>query len=136
MFTLPKLPYAYDALEPVISERTMKLHHDKHHGTYVKTTNELLEQLGAPVQSLEAVIRYAAENYDAKLFNNAAQAWNHAFFWVSMSPDHRQPEGELAAAIVEAFAGDFSNMAPLEFLSAVSLSLRSFFSWCRSICTS
>jgi Fe-Mn family superoxide dismutase len=105
MFTLPKLPYAYDALEPVISERTMKVHHDKHHATYVKTTNELLAAIDAPARSLEAVIRYAAENSDAKLFNNAAQAWNHAFFWAAMTVKPETPDGDLAKAIDTAFGG-------------------------------
>jgi Fe-Mn family superoxide dismutase len=105
MFALPKLPYAYDALEPVISERTMKFHHDKHHAAYVKTTNTLLETLGAPAPSLEAVIRYAAENDDAKLFNDAAQTWNHAFFWAAMTAKPEKPDGDLAKAIDQAFGG-------------------------------
>ncbi|HLI65876.1 MAG TPA: superoxide dismutase [Caulobacteraceae bacterium] len=105
MFSLPKLPYAYDALTPVISERTMKFHHDKHHGTYVKTVNELLETSGARMQSLEDVIRDAAADGDKKLFNNAAQAWNHAFFWPAMTAKPEQPEGDLAEAIEKAFGG-------------------------------
>jgi len=105
MFTLPKLRYAYDALEPVISERTMKFHHDKHHATYVKTTNELLEKAGTTAKSLEAVIRSAAEGGDKKLFNNAAQAWNHAFFWECLTPKSAAPSGDLRAAIDKTFGG-------------------------------
>jgi Fe-Mn family superoxide dismutase len=105
MFTLPKLPYAYDALEPVISERTMKFHHDKHHATYVKTTNELLEKAGTTAKSLEAVIRSAAEGGHKKLFNNAAQAWNHAFFWAAMTAEPEKPDGGLAKTIDKAFGG-------------------------------
>lgn len=103
MFTLPKLPYPYDALEPVISERTMKFHHDKHHGTYIKTTNELLQKAGKRPASLEDVIREAEKAGDKKLFNNAAQAWNHSFFWAAMTGKPEQPDGALADAIKDAF---------------------------------
>ena len=85
MFTLPSLPYAYDALEPVLSATTMRTHHDKHHRTYVETLNELLLKAGDDPESLEAIIaRSSAEK--GKLFNNAAQVWNHGFFWECMSP--------------------------------------------------
>jgi len=87
MFVLPDLPYAYGALGPVISERTLHFHHDKHHATYVKTTNELLEAAKSSPESLEAVIREAQASGNKKLFNNAAQAWNHSFFWVAMTAD-------------------------------------------------
>jgi Fe-Mn family superoxide dismutase len=106
MFSLPELPYAYDALVPTISAETLHLHHDKHHATYVKTLNELLEGKGGASDSLEAVIRDAAKG-EAKLFNNAAQAWNHAFFWVAMTPNSGQPEGDLKAAIDAQF-GDIA----------------------------
>src|ERR1700722_14594094 len=105
MFTLPDLPYAYDALEPVMSDRTLHFHHDKHHATYVKTVNELLEGAGKSPQTLEAVIRDAMRSGDHKLFNNAAQAWNHAFFWAAMSPRKEAPSGALGAAIDDAFGG-------------------------------
>jgi Fe-Mn family superoxide dismutase len=105
MFSLPPLPYAYGALEPVISERTLHFHHDKHHATYVKTLNELLEKSGERPESLEQVILQAAKSGEAKLFNNAAQAWNHAFFWTAMSPEKQTPGGGLADAIGEAFGG-------------------------------
>jgi Fe-Mn family superoxide dismutase len=105
MYALPNLPYAYDALEPTISERTLHFHHDKHHGTYVKTLNELVEKAGKSPASLEDVIRDAARagKDEIKLFNNAAQAWNHAFFWNCMTPSVVKPEGELAEAIRAAF---------------------------------
>ena len=107
MFTLPKLPYAYDALEPVISERTMHFHYDKHHATYVKTLNELLEKAGKSPSSLEEVIRQASQSTDRKLFNNAAQAWNHSFLWAAMTPKPEQPTGDLETAIKGAF-GDLA----------------------------
>lgn len=103
MFSLPDLPYGYGALAPVMSEKTLHLHHDKHHAAYVKKLNGILEEKGKSPTSLEAVIREASGS-DAKLFDNAAQAWNHAFFWVAMSPDREAPAGDLAAAI-EAFGG-------------------------------
>jgi Fe-Mn family superoxide dismutase len=105
MFSLPDLPYPYNALEPVISDRTLHFHHDKHHAAYVKTTNELLERSARPARTLEAVIREAAGSGERKLYNNAAQAWNHAFFWAAMSPDREQPEGDLDAAIKASFGG-------------------------------
>ncbi len=109
MFSLPELPYAYDALAPVISERTMHFHHDKHHAAYVKTTNELLQKAGKTAADLESVIADSAKASERKLFNNAAQAWNHAFFWAAMSPARAAPEGELKGAIDKAF-GDLAGL--------------------------
>jgi Fe-Mn family superoxide dismutase len=105
MFALPELPYPYDALAPVISDRTLRLHHDKHHAAYVKTTNELLEKSGKSASSLEEVITGSAKASECKLFNNAAQAWNHAFFWEAMSPQRTTPTDPLKAAIDKAFGG-------------------------------
>ncbi|MHB8530163.1 MAG: superoxide dismutase [Caulobacteraceae bacterium] len=103
MFPLPDLPWAYDALAPTISERTLHFHHDKHHATYVKTLNELVKDSGKSWPSLEALIVETAKSGPKKLFNNAAQAWNHAFFWASMWPRRQNPAGDLAAAIAAAF---------------------------------
>ncbi|MDQ0464887.1 Fe-Mn family superoxide dismutase [Caulobacter ginsengisoli] len=106
MFRLPDLPYAYDALSPVISARTMQLHHDKHHATYVKTVNSLLDEGDEHPASLEEVVRAAHVDADtAKLYNNAGQAWNHALFWVAMSPEPTRCDGDLASAINEKFGG-------------------------------
>jgi Fe-Mn family superoxide dismutase len=109
MITLPELPYPYDALAPVISADTMHFHHDKHHATYVKTTNELLAQTGVAAQSLETIVVEAHRSRNTKLFNPSAQAWNHAFFWVCMSPDRQSPSGELTGAIGSAF-GDLQGL--------------------------
>jgi Fe-Mn family superoxide dismutase len=109
MFTLPELPYSYDALAPTVSANTLHFHHDKHHATYVKTLNQLLEDAGASPASLEDVIRSSAENGKTKLFNNAAQAWNHAFFWESMSPGGQRPDGDLLTAVNTAF-GDVDKL--------------------------
>ncbi len=101
MFTLPPLPYDAEALQPVISAETLGFHHGKHHKAYVDTLNKLLAEAGVRPDSLEAVIRSASPG---KLFNNAAQAWNHGFFWCSMTGEAVEPGGELKAA-VEAFGG-------------------------------
>lgn len=106
MYQLPDLPYDHGALEPVISRATMHLHHDKHHKKYFDTTNEIIAQEGLAAGSLEGLVREAAGRPERrKLFNNAAQAWNHTFFWVCMTPDRRAPEGALAAAIERDFGG-------------------------------
>ncbi|MES2034298.1 MAG: superoxide dismutase [Pseudomonadota bacterium] len=106
MFVLPDLPYADTALEPVISAKTLSFHHGKHHKAYVDTTNKLLADAGETPGSLEDVVLAAVgDSSKKKLFNNAAQAWNHGFFWVSMSGEKSSPSGELAAAIDAAFGG-------------------------------
>jgi superoxide dismutase, Fe-Mn family len=104
MFDLPDLPYAFEAFEPVMSARTLHFHHDKHHAAYVKALNEQLD----PAKSdwtLEMVIRDAAKAENLKLFNSAAQVWNHSFFWLAMSPKREPPVGALAAAIENTFGG-------------------------------
>lgn len=108
MFVLPNLPYPETALEPVISARTLGFHHGKHHKAYVDTLNTLLAESGEKPASLEAVVREAAGSpARSKLFNNAAQAWNHAFFWDSMTPAPTAPAGDLSKAIDDAF-GDLA----------------------------
>lgn len=104
MFQLPDLPYDHAALEPVISRATMHLHHDKHHKTYVETLNSLLAKDGWSPPTLEALIAQVRdEAAHSKLFNNAGQAWNHAFFWEAMTPRGQAPEAALAEAIQAAF---------------------------------
>jgi Fe-Mn family superoxide dismutase len=98
MYLLPPLPYDADALQPVIGAETMQTHHGKHHARYVRVVNELLGE-AAGTHPLEDVIAEAHESGDRKLFNNAAQAWNHAFFWESMGPDATTPAAPLADAI-------------------------------------
>ena len=101
MIELPQLPYPYDALAPVISAATMQVHHDKHHARYVTVANELASAAGRAGDTLEAII--AAAGGDRKLFNNAAQAWNHGFFWACMASRHRAPSGALLDAITRSF---------------------------------
>jgi superoxide dismutase, Fe-Mn family len=99
-FTLPELPYAKNALEPHISQETLEYHHGKHHQAYVNKLNGLVPGTEFENATLEDIILKA----DGGIFNNAAQIWNHTFYWNSMSPTGGgEPSGELAAAILEAF---------------------------------
>jgi Fe-Mn family superoxide dismutase len=104
-FALPALPYAQDALEPHISARTMGFHYGKHHQTYVDNLNKLAADAKMAALPLEEIIRQTAGIPDqAGLFNNAAQVWNHTFFWKSMKPDGGgAPTGRLAERITAAF---------------------------------
>lgn len=108
MFQLPDLPYPYEALEPTISAATMHLHHDKHHARYVAVVNELTAKVAA-VRPLEALVSQAAIDGERKLFNNAGQAWNHAFFWESMTGERRAPSGPL----LDAIHADFGSLEAL-----------------------
>lgn len=102
MYQLPSLPYDLDALAPVVGGETVRTHHGKHEARYVSVTNDLV---GAAASSrpLEEVIAEACIRGDQKLFNNAAQAWNHAFYWLSMTPVATTPSGSLHDAIEAAF---------------------------------
>ena len=106
MFPLTPLPYAPDALAPVLSADTLNTHHGKHHAKYVDTMNELLaKHEHGPFATVEDVVRHAHAHKEAKLFNNAGQAWNHGFFWQCMTPDYAAPEGALAEAIERDLGG-------------------------------
>src|SRR5438477_7266174 len=100
-FQLPDLPFAKDALAPVMSAETLEFHHGKHHKAYVTKTNDLIEgerDLGGA--SLLKVIKEAKRAGNNKLFNNSAQLWNHSFFWQCLAPAHDQkPDGKLANLI-------------------------------------
>jgi Fe-Mn family superoxide dismutase len=102
-----RLPYPEDALAPVISARTLGFHHGKHHKTYVDKVNELIAGTEFEGQALERIVLAASGRTDrAELFNNAAQAWNHAFYWRSMRPKGGgRPGGVLAEKIDAAFGG-------------------------------
>ncbi len=109
-YTLPELPYAKDALEPAISERTIDYHYGKHEQAYIDNLNSLIKNTEYEDMSLEEII----EKAEGPLFNNASQAWNHIFYFFTFSPDGaREPSGELRKAIelqfgsVEAFKKDF-----------------------------
>ncbi|MGD2132416.1 MAG: superoxide dismutase [Maricaulaceae bacterium] len=102
-FELPPLPYNRDALAPHISENTLDFHYGKHHQTYVTNLNKLLDGKPEASQSLEDVIRGAAGS-NPGVFNNAAQVWNHTFYWNSMKPGGGgAPQGDIADKINEDF---------------------------------
>jgi superoxide dismutase, Fe-Mn family len=101
-FTLIDLPYAKDALAPAISAETFDYHHGKHHQTYIDKTNAAIAGSDREGKSLEQVIA-AARGTDQGLFNNAAQSWNHGFYWHSLTPEAGKPAGELASLIDDAF---------------------------------
>lgn len=118
-FELPPLPYAKDALQPHISSETLDFHYGRHHQTYVTNLNNLTQGKPEADKSLEELIRTAPEG---GLFNNAAQVWNHTFYWNSLSPrGGGEPSGEVAAAITkgwsnfQAFKDAFSAAAAGQF---------------------
>ena len=121
--TLPNLPFAIDALEPHISARTFEFHHGKHHKAYVDNTNKLIEGTALADHGLEEIIKSAAADAAKKgLFNNAAQVWNHSFFWKCLKPNGGgRPTGKIAAQIdkelggYEKFAADFKNAGVTQF---------------------
>jgi superoxide dismutase, Fe-Mn family len=114
-FDLPPLPYPEDALEPVISRETLSLHHGKHHKKYVDTMNELLQKERMQARSLEEVVRSS----QGKLFNNAGQAWNHDFYWKSLSPEKQRPSGALLSRL-EADFGSYERFAEAFAAAAVA----------------
>lgn len=107
---LTVLPYAEDALEPHISAETLQTHHGKHHKTYVDKLNAAIEGTELADKPLEEIIHHAEGSGNKGMFNNAAQAWNHGFYWNSLSPDKTAPEGDLAAAIDR----DFGSLGELK----------------------
>ena len=103
------LPYADDALAPAISADTLQTHHGKHHKTYVEKTNDAAKAMGMADAPLEEIIAAAKKGGDKPAFNNAAQAWNHGFYWHSLSPAGGKPGGALGEAITR----DFGSLAKL-----------------------
>ena len=122
-FSLPPLPYADNALEPLISANTLSFHYGKHHKTYVDNLNKLVEGKDLATMSLEDIIKKSAGNPDmAGVFNNAAQIWNHTFYWNSLKPNGGgKPTGAIAAAIdkdlggYDKFKADFAAAAVTQF---------------------
>jgi superoxide dismutase, Fe-Mn family len=123
-FELPKLPYAIDALAPHISKETLEYHHGKHHAAYVKKLNELVAGTKFERIPLEEIVRTA----DGSIFNNAAQHWNHSFYWQCMKPGGGdEPSGALADAIRNSF-GNFQNFRG-EFSKAAAGHFGSGWAW-------
>jgi len=117
-FELPQLPYAKNALEPYISEKTLEFHYGKHHQAYVNNLNNLTKGTEFENASLEEIIMKT----DGGMFNNGAQVWNHTFYFTQFNPDgSKEPTGELKAAIegkfgsVEAFTEAFTKAAATLF---------------------
>ena len=102
-FILPDLPYAKTAFGTVISEKTFDFHHGKHHKAYVDKTNSLVGDAGLASASLAEVIKTAKDKGNKGLFNNAAQIWNHSFYWLGLSPDKKTPNADLQKKIDASF---------------------------------
>ena len=117
-FELPTLPYAKNALEPYISEKTLEFHYGKHHQAYVNNVNNLIKGTAFENATLEEII----ESAEGGIFNNGAQVWNHTFYFMQFSPDGcKEPKDELKKAIeakfgsVESFKEEFSKSAATLF---------------------
>ncbi len=128
-FKLPDLPYPHDALEPHVSAETLHYHHGKHHATYVDKLNGLLAETQLAGKSLEEVILASAGDPEHKaIFNNAAQVWNHTFYWNCMTPNGGgAPTGELADKIEADFHGIDNFRA--EFRAAAAGQFGSGWAW-------
>lgn len=122
-FTLPELPYAQNALEPHISANTLSFHYGKHHQAYVTNLNNLVKDTDLAKLSLEDVIKKTAgDSTKAGVFNNAAQVWNHTFYWNSMKPNGGgAPTGKIADKInadfgsYDKFKEEFKNAGATQF---------------------
>jgi Fe-Mn family superoxide dismutase len=115
-FKLAPLPYDQSALEPVISGKTLSFHYGKHHQAYVDMLNKLVEGTTFADMTLEKIAQATAQATDAKekmIFNNAAQVWNHDFYWRSLSPVKTEASAKLASAIARDFGGTSELIAAL-----------------------
>ncbi|ASQ44680.1 superoxide dismutase [Legionella clemsonensis] len=123
-FTLPPLPYAMDALEPHISKETLEYHYGKHHSTYVTNLNKLISGTEFENLSLEAIIKQSSGG----IFNNAAQVWNHTFYWHCLSPNGGdEPTGKIGDAIGKHF-GSFAKFKE-EFSQVAATTFGSGWAW-------
>ena len=125
-FELPKLPYAYNALEPHIDARTMEIHHSKHHQAYITNLNAAIEGTDLEGKTIEEILKVCKDKPAVR--NNGGGFWNHNLFWEVMAPNKGgEPTGELAAAINEAF-GSFENFKT-EFAKAGATRFGSGWAW-------
>lgn len=123
-FTLPPLPYTLDALQPHLSQETLEYHYGKHHQAYVTNLNKLITDTPFATRSLEEIIQEAK----GPIFNNAAQVWNHTFYWHCLSPNGGgEPSGTLAAQIDQTF-GSFSAFKD-QFTQAAIATFGSGWAW-------
>lgn len=127
--TLPALPYANDALAPHITPETIEFHHGKHHNAYVVNLNNLIKDTDLADKDLEAIIQaVAGDASKAGVFNNAAQVWNHTFYWNSMKPNGGgKPTGAIAAKI-DADFGSYEKFVEL-FTAAATTQFGSGWAW-------
>jgi Fe-Mn family superoxide dismutase len=126
---LPPLPYSLNALEPVISAKTLSFHYEKHHKAYVDKVNSLVAGTPLAELTLEALIlRTAGTQNQAEIFNNAAQAWNHTFFWHCLSP---QVEGNIPATLLKRIKESFGDLSAFkkEFAQAAIEQFGSGWAW-------
>ncbi|MFA5163407.1 MAG: superoxide dismutase [Patescibacteria group bacterium] len=127
MFTLPSLPFAPEALAPHISARTLEFHYGKHHQAYIDNLNKLVAGTDLENKSLEEVIAATSGQPDKlAIFNNAAQSYNHAFFWQSLKPDTKISDELLA--LVESSFGSLENFYT-EFKAAAASQFGSGWAW-------
>ena len=126
---LPELPYAKHALAPVLSAQTLEFHHDKHHNAYVVNTNKLIAGTPLENEDLETIVLQSAKDpAKAGLFNNAAQVWNHTFYWQGMKPEGGGiPSGAVCDKIAGSF-GSFDKFAE-EFKNAGVTQFGSGWAW-------
>ncbi len=129
----PDLPYAYEALEPLVSGTTLRTHHNRHHRAYVDNLNALIRGTDLVGKTLEEVVMQSAQRAKADsamtaVFNNAAQAWNHAFYWRSLTPrGGHEPQGALGARVTADF-GSYPEFTQA-FKSAATNHLGSGWAW-------
>jgi superoxide dismutase, Fe-Mn family len=121
---LPELPYAHDALEPQVSRETLEFHHDKHHAAYVTNLNNLIKGTPHENQTLEEIVRSAPAG---GIFNNAAQVWNHTFYFAGLKPGGSRPGGALLAAIEKTW-GSFAKFQD-EFAKCAVTTFGSGWAW-------
>lgn len=121
-FSLPDLPFAADALEPHISAQTFSFHHGKHHQAYVTNLNNLIKDTALEGKTLEEIIKKTAgDENKVGVFNNAAQVWNHTFFWNSLSPEPTAPDAAMTKLLndcfgsIEAFKSAFKEAGATQF---------------------
>jgi Fe-Mn family superoxide dismutase len=127
--TLPELPYPKDALEPIISAQTLDFHHDKHHNAYVVNLNNLIQETELADNDLESIIKKSAGDASRiGIFNNAAQVWNHSFYWNCMKPSGG---GAPTGAVKERINGDFGGYGNFveAFIAAGTTQFGSGWAW-------
>ena len=126
---LPELPIPKNSLEPFISEKTLEFHHGKHHNAYVVNGNKLIEGTDLQNETIENIIlKTAGDSTKAGIFNNAAQVWNHTFYWNCIKPNGGgKPSGKAEKMIIEAF-GSYEKFAE-EFKNAAATQFGSGWAW-------